>query len=840
MCEDATVQQQPVETVNVHQIVTEKHCVQTHTDLSQVQLACCWHYCAFPLHGRDICIWNTCEPLLQPLELKGHHKYITALAFGNLYEPLLLCSAAHDYVIIWDVEACQKKILQGFVARGTIAGILLGKVLYLCFSPDDQTVATCADNSIYLLSCKQENVLAVLEGHLAAVTAAEFCPWQPSTLVSISEDRTFKVWDLTCYELLYQSAVLSGYPLLSLCMNSRDKQFITGSADGQLYAFVLLDGQPCRRVLHIDLHKEYQKYHCKVQRKVTLSEKPGIRGLNSSKNLKYSSSFLNNESESCAYIELPILRLYCCEHLLTSLLKHNSANAKNSCSSVWVGTINGLFSLNLGTGEIEATVQFEDHLGLSILTTGSCAIANGSSNQVLCLLSSMFGNDIALLEIHTQELAAVCLNYTNLTEGKEEILNVIARTPLLPTSPLTVDLVKKEKGHSKTVMSTMNDKPVVYHTKVKSSGYTSAPRMNLFSSKVNSSRHSNSAVQTKNNRKGFTKEYPLDSLAPNKLYKQVVVSNKPTAVCCLQYSGDGKRLACGLADKTMLVYTSSLAGSPAVFKGHDGAVSCVSWSQNNKWLLSASEDQTLWIWPAQGSKPALILGADTFLKPARSAQFYYMDKFLLFASGSEFQLHRYHLDTSRDDIKSYKKKSRSKLVGKFKMTATQEITCLSAVNDFYSYIVLTAGTNRALEVFDLNVGQSVVTVPDAHARPVHQICQNKGSAFSTQPSEAYNLFLTTAVTDGIKLWDLRTLRSVRRYEGYHNRCQPCGIAFSPCGRFLATGSEDKCAYLFELGSNNFIHKLSGHTDTVINLAFSYSAPKLTTATLDGKLQLYVP
>uniref|UniRef100_A0A4W3H9J1 WD repeat domain 27 n=1 Tax=Callorhinchus milii TaxID=7868 RepID=A0A4W3H9J1_CALMI len=252
------------------------------------------------------------------------------------------------------------------------------------------------------------------------------------------------------------------------------------------------------------------------------------------------------------------------------------------------------------------------------------------------------------------------------------------------------------------------------------------------------------------------------------------------------------RLACGLADKTMLVYTSSLAGSPAVFKGHDGAVSCVSWSQNNKWLLSASEDQTLWIWPAQGSKPALILGADTFLKPARSAQFYYMDKFLLFASGSEFQLHRYHLDTSRDDIKSYKKKSRSKLVGKFKMTATQEITCLSAVNDFYSYIVLTAGTNRALEVFDLNVGQSVVTVPDAHARPVHQICQNKGSAFSTQPSEAYNLFLTTAVTDGIKLWDLRTLRSVRRYEGYHNRCQPCGIAFSPCGRFLATGSEDKC------------------------------------------------
>lgn len=39
-------------------------------------------------------------------------------------------------------------------------------------------------------------------------------------------------------------------------------------------------------------------------------------------------------------------------------------------------------------------------------------------------------------------------------------------------------------------------------------------------------------------------------------------------------------------------------------------------------------------------------------------------------------------------------------------------------------IILTAGTNRALEVFDLNVGRSVVTVPDVHTRPVHQICQN--------------------------------------------------------------------------------------------------------------------
>lgn len=35
---------------------------------------------------------------------------------------------------------------------------------------------------------------------------------------------------------------------------------------------------------------------------------------------------------------------------------------------------------------------------------------------------------------------------------------------------------------------------------------------------------------------------------------------------------------------------------------------------------------------------------------------------------------------------------------------------------------------------------------------------SQGSMFSTQAPDSYNLFLTSAVTDGVKIWDLRTLR----------------------------------------------------------------------------------
>ncbi|KFW80719.1 WD repeat-containing protein 27, partial [Manacus vitellinus] len=151
-------------------------------------------------------------------------------------------------------------------------------------------------------------------------------------------------------------------------------------------------------------------------------------------------------------------------------------------------------------------------------------------------------------------------------------------------------------------------------------------------------------------------------------------------------------------------------------------------------------------------------GKENFDKTVRFAQFYFLDTFILLCCGAEFHLLNFHLDTTKDDLKRYKQKSVCKLVQKFPMASTVEITSLSAVNDFYSYIVLTAGSNRALEIFDLNAGCSTAVIPEVHTRSVHQIYQNKGSSFSTQQPEAYNLFMTTAAGDGIKLWDLRTLR----------------------------------------------------------------------------------
>ncbi|KAK2522600.1 Wdr27 [Columba livia] len=297
----------------------------------------------------------------------------------------------------------------------------------------------------------------------------------------------------------------------------------------------------------------------------------------------------------------------------------------------------------------------------------------------------------------------------------------------------------------KGVKSMVKDQPLFFHNKIKSSGYTVAPRMTMFSPNINLKKNEVSKWKTTCKRKN--KEYPLESYPPIKYEKEISVTCKPTPICCIQYAGDGEKLACGLADKTVVIFSSNLTDTHNVFSGHDGAVNSVGWSHDKKFLVSASEDRTLRVWSVCNNESALILGKEKFQKTVRFAQFYFIDTFILLCCGAEFHLLRFHPDTTKDDLKR------------------------------------------------------------------------------TQQPEAYNLFMTTAAGDGIKLWDLRTLRCERRFEGHSSRCYPCGIAVSPCGRFIASGSDDKYAYIYEMRSSTFSHKLGGHTESVINVAFSPSSPQ---------------
>ncbi|KAJ8359772.1 hypothetical protein SKAU_G00162970 [Synaphobranchus kaupii] len=744
-------------------IVTQKLALTmtSPTPISHVQLACCSSHSAFPWHGNELWVYSNTDFGTKPLKLVGHHGNISALAFGTRQNPLFLCSGSNDYIIV-------------LLFQAVVIGTSLGWVQHLSLCPQNDKAAVCSGAKTYILHTQNEEPIISLSGHLGAVTAAEFCPWAGHILVSTSEDRTFKVWDLRTEEILYQSAVLSAFPLLSLFISDERRQLVIGSANGQVWSFSIPDDYRCRVVTRVDLQKVEQR-RLKHMEGSPDREPGSVRG----------------EQADSVESSQPVLSISPC-----SALPNSSPDQERGGNFYWIGSSDSLYVLDLDATELRTTLLLKDYPNLTIPIVGSWAIYQGDKDKTVCLISSPFTPTIALFEVEVPE-------YSFSPCPLEEILSVIPSGPLLPESPLNAVLVRREapkvsvptqKPAKKTgpeVKVLLKDQPLTFHHRVKSSGYTTPPW--ACTNKANSQKKNPALIKPRRKIRCIFPEYAEDRPVPTVLHTQVNIAERPTPVCCLQYSGDGKQILCGLGNASALLYKSTLTGTPAVYTGHDGPINTVNWSFDRQWVITSAEDRTARVWPMGNAEPILIMGGDRFSKPVKSAQFYYLDKFLLLSSGCALHLYLYHLDLARDDIKRYNQKSLSKLVGKFKMSSGTDITCTSAINQLYSYIILAAGVDRSVEVFDMNVGHVCADIPEAHTRAVHHITQNQGSMFSSQAPDLYSLFLTSAVTDGLKLWDLRTLRCVRRYEGHTNRCHPCSSAFSACGRYIATGSEDNCA-----------------------------------------------
>jgi WD40 repeat protein len=99
-----------------------------------------------------------------------------------------------------------------------------------------------------------------------------------------------------------------------------------------------------------------------------------------------------------------------------------------------------------------------------------------------------------------------------------------------------------------------------------------------------------------------------------------------------------------------------------------------------------------------------------------------------------------------------------------------------------------------------------------------------------------NRMLATASDTTVRLWDVATHNLVARLTGHTGSV--LGVAFSPDGRTLATTSSDKTVRLWEVAGGRLVATLTGHTEPVARVAFSPDGRTVATTGYDRTVRLW--
>lgn len=167
-------------------------------------------------------IWNW-QSRFEIAVLAGHHHYVMCAIFHPTES--LLCSASLDETIrVWDLSTLDSTaasrifappvVVAKFVLKGNIQKTVARRnysghergVNWVAFHPTSQMIASAADDRLIKLwryDSLRAWELDTLRGHFNNVSAVTFHPIKEDILISDSEDRTVRVWDLSRRVLLH-------------------------------------------------------------------------------------------------------------------------------------------------------------------------------------------------------------------------------------------------------------------------------------------------------------------------------------------------------------------------------------------------------------------------------------------------------------------------------------------------------------------------------------------------------------------------------------------------------------------------------------------------------------
>ena len=313
----------------------------------------------------------------------------------------------------------------------------------------------------------------------------------------------------------------------------------------------------------------------------------------------------------------------------------------------------------------------------------------------------------------------------------------------------------------------------------------------------------------------------------------------------LAVSKNGKRLASGSNDRTVKVWNVASGRLELDLAGHEGAVEAVLFSPDGRLIVSGGADNSVKVWDATSGRQlqtlkdqaaavtALVMSPDGRTLASASAD----GKIRIWNTPDwtlvrtlERQPQRINALSFSPDSRMLASASANELIfwdtanGKLRFTIKQAFLAVSFAG---ANELKTGNVEGAITSWDATTGKEKSLLTGPADAP-----ESLFAAFS--PDGKY-----LASGSGNRSVDLRSVRDgkLTRTLASHSAAF-FSIAFSRDGRWLASGANDHTIRLWQIATGREMPKLSGHSGWVQAIAFSPDSRQIASGSNSGEVKLW--
>lgn len=323
--------------------------------------------------------------------------------------------------------------------------------------------------------------------------------------------------------------------------------------------------------------------------------------------------------------------------------------------------------------------------------------------------------------------------------------------------------------------------------------------------------------ETNTNQRGF--EWQLLNAMSDRSIQTLQGHSK--AVVGIAISPDGKWLASGSADSTIVLWDAGSGNKVATLTGHKGQVTSLDFSSDSKQLLSGSTDRSVKLWDVVTQKEISTIKKDFF-------RGIYQCKF--------------SADGKRVGIVSWEFNQQARRV--------QGFAVVVSLPDGNIVQRFNTDNHPAASIDFSNDGNKVYTATWGFYVKQHDVTSGKADwAYDVTNVGYYTAFQTcdlspdgkTIVTGGkdnqIRMLDAangQLLYIIEPAKGHLKWVNT--VRFSSDGKLFASASDDQLVKVWEAATGKQLHSFRGHINNIHGLAFSPDNKTIFTSSADGTIK----